>query len=29
MNRTPRLSKSGYGWDANPWDFALTFKVVE
>ena len=22
-------AKRGYGWDVNPWDFALTFKVVE
>ncbi|KKL60339.1 hypothetical protein LCGC14_2206280, partial [marine sediment metagenome] len=21
-------AKRGYGWDANPWNFALTFKVV-
>ncbi|KKL73500.1 hypothetical protein LCGC14_2074310, partial [marine sediment metagenome] len=22
-------AKRGYGWDVNPWDWALTFKVVE
>ncbi len=22
-------AKRGYGWDVNPWDFALTFKVVK
>ncbi len=21
-------AKRGYGWDVNPWDFALTFKVI-